>query len=206
MNRNQLGMAIGLTALALLLAGGPVAAVELGQPAPLAAHEMKDVEGRVWTLDKARGERGTLVMFICVHCPFVKTWNSRIAALGAEAAQAGIGVIAVNSNDPARAPQDGVDGMREQIATQKFGFPYVVDTGSQLARAFGAERTPEVFLFDAAGKLAYHGTIDDNAQDESKVESRFLADAIKAVAGGAKPDPAETKALGCTIKLYEEKS
>lgn len=200
---------IAIAALAAIAVGGvaaPGAALSLGDTAPLASREMKGIDGKSWSVAAAGGERGTLVMFICVHCPWVQAWNERIGALGRQAAAAGVGVIAVNSNDPGRASQDGVEGMRAQADEHGFAFPYVVDAGSALARAYGAQRTPEVFLFDGAGKLAYRGTIDDNAHDEKAVEERFLARAIAAVAAGAAPDPAETKALGCSIKLYPEAS
>ena len=82
-----------------------------------------------------------------------------------------------------------------------FGFPYVVDSTSKVARAYGASRTPEAFLFDASGKLVYHGTIDDNAQEPDKVQSRYLKDALTAVSSGQDVAVKETKALGCGIKF-----
>jgi hypothetical protein len=195
-----------IVALPALVAVAPAAALDLGDAPPHASRRMTGIDGEQWSVEKTAGERGTLIMFICVHCPWVKAWNDRIAALGKQAVAAGIGVIAVNSNDPGRASQDAIEGMRGQAEAHGFAFPYVVDEGSLLARAYGAQRTPEVYLFDAVGRLAYHGTIDDNAHDADAVEERFLAKAIEAVATGSKPDPAETKALGCTIKLYPEKS
>lgn len=192
---------IRLVVLATLVAAAPVSALDLGTPIPLASHAMPDVDGREWSVTAVSGERGTLVMFICVHCPWVQKWNSRIGALGRAAGEAGIGVIAVNSNDARRVPQDGPAGMKKQSAEHGFAFPYVIDRGSTLARAFGAQRTPEVYLFDAAGGLAYRGTIDDNADDERSVDEHFLRDAITAVAAGRRPEPASTKALGCTIKM-----
>lgn len=189
-------------AVLCLFAVSPSAAVELGAPIPLAEHSMADVDGKRWSVGEVSGQKGTLVMFICVHCPWVQKWNARIGDLGRGARAAGIGVIAVNANDPKRVPQDGPDGMRRQIATNGFEFPYVIDNGSTLTRAYGAQRTPEVFLFDAKGALVYHGTVDDNADDVEDVEQHFLRDAIAAVAAGKQPDPRETKALGCNIKMY----
>ncbi len=192
-------------ALALVLAmATPLSALELGAQIPYASHSMVDVDARRWTVGQVSAERGTLVLFICVHCPWVKRWNGRIAALGAFAKSSGIGVIALNSNDPRRMTQDGVDGMRQQIEAHGFEFPYVVDSGSVMARGFGAQRTPEAYLFDAAGALVYHGTVDDNAADPDAVGTHFLRDAIVSVALGKRPALAETKALGCTIKLYPE--
>ena len=85
-------------------------------------------------------------------------------------------------------------------------FPYVVDATSDVARAFGASRTPEVFLFDAKGKLVYHGAVDDNAKDESAVQSRWLNDAVEAVAAGKNVAVRETKAMGCGIKYRDKKT
>lgn len=195
---------VAVSLVLLLLASSPAAAINLGAPMPLAAHAMADVDGRRWSVGEVRGQRGTLVLFICVHCPWVQKWNQRIGDLGRQAREAGIGVIAVNANDPARVPQDGAGGMRRQSEANGFEFPYVIDSGSTLTRAYGAQRTPEVYLFDAAGELAYHGTIDDDADKPARVEQHFLRDAIAAVAAGKQPDPRESKALGCTIKMYPD--
>ena len=105
-----------------------------------------------------------LVVFTCNACPYAKAWEERIVALGNEYRAQGIGAIAINANDPAIVAGDSYDGMQEVAKERNLQFPYVVDAGSQVARAFGATRTPEAFLFDAEGKLVYHGTIDDNHQ------------------------------------------
>ncbi len=191
-------------AAGLVFAAAPLAALDLGASIPLASHAMVDADGRKWSVGEVEGERGTLVIFICVHCPWVQKWNDRIGDLGRAARSAGIGVIAVNANDARKVPQDGPAGMRRQRDEHRFEFPYVIDAGSVLARAYGAQRTPEVYLFDAAGVLAYRGTIDDNADDAAAVEQHFLRDAIAAVAAGKPADPSETKAFGCTIKMYPE--
>lgn len=195
-------MRVGFAALALLLAVLPATALDLGAEMPLAAHAMEDGAGRRWSVAETRGERGALVMFICVHCPWVQKWNGRIAELGRAARAVQIGVIAVNSNDVKRVPQDGPANMQKQARQHGFEFPYVIDRASTLARAFGAQRTPEVFLFDSAGRLVYRGTIDDNADDAAAVDEHFLRDAIAALAAGRAPQPAVTKAFGCTIKMY----
>ena len=92
--------------------------------------------------------------------------------------------------------------MVQRAKERDFQFPYVVDAGSTVARAFGAERTPEAFLFAADGTLVYHGTIDDNAEDASQVKQHFLRDALEAVATSQPVTVKETKALGCSIKFY----
>ncbi len=194
------GIAIALVAVLT----SPTFGLDLGAPMPMASHAMKDVDGRQWETGSVATTSGTLVIFMCVHCPWVQKWNQRIAELGELARQSGLGVIGVNSNDPARMTQDGPDGMRRQIEENGFNFPYVIDRGSVMARAYGAQRTPEAYLFDGRGMLVYRGTIDDNANDPAAVGDHFLRDAIGSVTAGRLPDPAETKALGCTIKMYPE--
>ncbi len=207
--------------LALILAGDPSAAVTtpvaaapaapaasdrparlaLGEEAPATSREMMGVNGKAVSLDSVTGEKGLMVMFTCNHCPYVKAWQSRMVELAKAAREKKIGVIFVNSNDPAIVDGDSMEGMKALAKEAKYRFPYVQDTGAVLARAFGATRTPEVFLFDADGKLAYHGAVDDSSQDAEAVTKTFLADAIRAVAAGEAVDVAETKAIGCTIKF-----
>ena len=110
-------------------------------------------------------------------------------------------MVAVNANDPSAAAEDGYDGMVSRAKEKGFAFPYVVDATSGVAKAFGATRTPEAFLFDKDGKLAYHGAVDDNMQDATKVEKSYLKDALDAVAGGKAVPVAETKSIGCSIKF-----
>ncbi|GAB4222441.1 MAG: thioredoxin family protein [Acidobacteriota bacterium] len=186
-----------LFAIPVPLAGG----LSLGDAPPLADVKMRSVDGREVSLADVRGEKGTLVIFTCNECPYVKGWESRTVALANRALERGIGVIAVNSNDPGKSRGDGFEQMQERARRTGMRYPYVVDEGSRLARAFGATRTPEVFLFDAEGRLVYHGTIDDNVKDPEAVREHFLADAIEAVVEGRPVPRAETKALGCSIKF-----
>jgi peroxiredoxin len=193
-----------LTALAVATAlSAPAAALPLGAAPPQREVKMRNVDGRELSLADVAGAKGTLVIFTCNHCPWSRAWETRIAALGNAYAQRGIGVIAINANDPAGHAEDGFDEMVKRAKQRDFQFPYVVDAGSKVARAFGAERTPEAFLFDAEGKLVYHGTIDDNAEDASEVKQHFLGDALEAVTSGKPVAQKETKALGCSIKFYE---
>ena len=145
-----------LAAFAIVgLAAGSQAgvALTLGDRAPAADVKMKNVDGRELTIGEVAGARGTLVIFSCNHCPWVKAWEQRLAELGNACKAKGIGVIVVNPNDPAAYPEDSFEGMQERAKARGFQFPYVVDSTSGVARAFGATRTPEAFLFDAAGVL-----------------------------------------------------
>jgi hypothetical protein len=175
--------------------------LKIGEAGPLATTKMKNVDGKQISIADVRKPKGTLVVFSCNHCPWAKAWESRIVALGNAATKRGVGVIVINSNDPAAYPEDAWDVMKERARQRKMQYPYVVDATSDVARAFGASHTPEAFLFDAGGKLVYHGAIDDNAHEPDKVEKRWLQDAVDAVVVGKPVETTETKAMGCSIKL-----
>jgi peroxiredoxin len=198
------------TAAILALAVGAVAhaaepaapaALALGASIPKAGEKMKNVDGKEISIADVKGAKGTLVVFTCNACPWAKAWEDRIVALGNDYQKKGIGVIAINSNDPGKVAEDAYEPMKSRATEKGFAFPYVVDATSGVARAFGATRTPEAFLFDSKGALVYHGTIDDNAQEPAKVKDRYLADALNALATGAEISTKETKALGCGIKF-----
>lgn len=179
---------------------GPLA---IGADMVMADTEMANVDGRVVTLAGAKGDKGTLVIFTCNHCPYAKAWEARISDVGNAAMKMGFGVVAVNPNDPVSYPEDGPEEMKARSAELGFEFPYVVDATSDVARAFGASKTPEVFLFDADDKLVYYGAVDDNYRDANDVEAHYLQDAIKAVAAGQPVEKKVTKALGCSIKFRQ---
>lgn len=190
-----------IVAAVLLAAPTAAGALAIGDAMPSAGVEMLDVAGKQITLAGVAGEKGTLVVFTCNHCPFAKAWEGRIVALGNEFSGRGVGVVAINSNDPRVAADDGYESMQARAREKGYGFPYAVDATSGVARAFGATRTPEIFLFDAGGKLVYHGAVDDDSEDAAAVDKHYLRDALDALVAG-KPIPlAETKALGCSIKF-----
>jgi peroxiredoxin len=175
----------------------------LGSKAPDAAAKtkMKNVDGKMVSIADVAGKAGTLVVFTCNHCPFAKDWEQRIVELANTYAGKGIGVVLVNANDPTTHPEDGYEEMQTRAKSRGMKIPYVVDATSGVARAFGASVTPEAFLFDKSGKLAYHGTIDDNRKEPDKVKVRYLKDALDAVVAGKAPAVPETKGLGCGIKF-----
>ena len=185
-------------AVSAVPAGGALA---IGASIPMADIKMKGVDGKDVAIADVKRPAGTLVVFTCNHCPFAKLWESRLVELGNAYLTKGVGVIAVNANDPGVAAEDSYDVMQNRAKDGGMLFPYVVDATSNLARAFGATRTPEAFLFDKDGKLVYHGAIDDNAAEPSKVENAYLRSALEAVVGGREVAVKETKSIGCTIKF-----
>jgi thiol-disulfide isomerase/thioredoxin len=198
-----------LAGVAALAAAGPSTAgakpLALGGKAPLATTEMKSVDGTTTSIAKVAGKKGTLVIFTCNSCPWVKAWESRMAEIGNAWVRKDVGVIMINPNDPSQSTEDGFEEMVVRAKKLGIAFPYAVDATSDIARAFGATRTPEAYLFDANGRLVYHGAIDDNARKPGEVTERYLADALNAVAAGKDVAITETKALGCTIKFRAAK-
>lgn len=176
--------------------------IKLGDKAPMTDVKMKNVDGKQVSIADVTGKNGTLVIFSCNHCPFVKAWEQRITELGNTYRGKGVGVIQINSNDPAVQAPDGYEEMQARSKERGFQFPYVVDEKSAVALAFGASRTPEFFLFDKDGKLVYHGALDDN-KDAAKASQHYLKDALEAVLAGKPVAIAETKAIGCTIKFHK---
>ncbi len=196
-------------AAAAALATAPAARAEgiaLGDLAPMATEPMKNVDGKTVTLESVKGAKGTLVVFTCNHCPWAQAWETRIIELGNTYKKKGVGAIAINSNDPEAYPEDGFADMQKRAKQRKIAYPYVVDETSAVAVAFGASHTPEAFVFDADGKLVYHGGIDDNAKKPREVKERWLKNALDAVVAGKGVPMAETKAFGCGIKFRKTAS
>jgi len=173
-------------------------------PASVKDVKMLSVTGDRLSIADVRGPKGTLVIFSCNSCPWVKAWETRIAEVGNWARKQGIGVIMINSNDPAKSPEDSYEVMQQRAKERGFEFPYVVDATSDVARAFGATHTPEFFLFDAAGKLVYTGALDDNARNPEAVKERYVKNAIEALLEGRPVPVAQTRSIGCTIKFREK--
>jgi peroxiredoxin len=146
------------------------------------------------------GKKAVAVIFSCNHCPYVRAWEDRIVQIQTDYSDKGVQLIAINANDASKAPDDNFPKMKERAREKHFNFPYLRDETQEVARAYGAERTPEVFLFDTDGLLRYHGTIDDNYDDPKAVKVRYLRDALDAVIGGRSVQIAETRPVGCTVK------
>src|ERR1700754_4538191 len=136
----------------------------------------------------------------CTHCPYVIAYEPRIVALAQEYAPKKVGWFAVNANDATRYPDDGMQPMKARALDRGFPFPYVRDDSQAFVRALGARFTPEVFVFDAARKLRYHGRIDDNHRDASHVTSHDLRNALDALIAGKTPPVTQTTAFGCSVK------
>jgi len=173
----------------------------IGKAMPLKTKTLPSVSGTQISIASVKGAKGTLVMFWCNTCPWVKRYEDRMVALAREYMERGIGVIAINPNDPVAYPGDSMAEMKRQAENNDYSFPYVADPGSEVAVAFGAKRTPQAFLFNTSDVLVYQGAFDDSPSDEGKVGAAYLKDALDALLGDKPIAMTETKAFGCTIKF-----
>lgn len=174
--------------------------LEIGAKAPLTDVEVTDVSGEVLTLEEVAGENGLLVNFSCNTCPWVKAWEDRYNPIAKLAEENDIGVIALNPNAAIRDDGESMEDMQQRAKASNYEFYYALDSQAQLAEAFGATRTPDIFLFNSDMELVYTGAIDDNAKSAEEVENPFLKNAIQNMVAGNDIDPQVTKSLGCTIK------
>lgn len=166
--------------------------------------ELKNVDGSMISMADYEDAKGFAVIFTCNHCPYAQAWEQRIIDLHKKYAPKGYPVIAINPNDPELQPEDSFEAMQERAEEKDYPFPYIFDAEQTVYKKYGATRTPHVFLLDKKSdgklKVAYIGAIDDNYKNAEKVKKPFLANAIDALIKGNKPDPAFTKAIGCSIK------
>lgn len=169
----------------------------LAEKAP--SFTLPGVDGRDHSLGDYRDADVLVLIQSCNHCPYVQAWEGRMKAIAGDYAGGGVRVVAVSSNDAANYPEDSFEEMKKRAERQRFNFDYLYDADQSFARALGAERTPEVFVFDRDRRLVYHGAIDDN-RDETAVTTRYLRDALDGVLAGDEPPVAETAPVGCTVK------
>lgn len=171
----------------------------LGTEAPTFA--LPDPDGKVWSFDDVAGPRGTLVAFVCNHCPYVRHIAPKLGEVAAGWIEAGIGIIGINSNDTASHPDDRPEHMATQAREWNWTFPYVTDEDQSAALAYRAACTPDFFLFDADRRLAYRGRFDAaRPRNDIPVTGEELDAAIRAVLAG-QPIPADQyPSIGCNIK------
>ncbi|MDO8518733.1 MAG: thioredoxin family protein [Deltaproteobacteria bacterium] len=162
--------------------------------------ELKDPYGKLYRSSDLSGPKGVLVAFTCNHCPYAQAIWPRLIRLAQAAEKIGVNTVGINPNIHPGYPEDAPHKMELKIKEWGISFPYLVDETQKVALTFKAQCTPDLYLFDAAQKLVYHGRLDDNWQDESKVKRQELKEAIEALAGG-KPIPTDQKpCMGCSIK------
>jgi peroxiredoxin len=161
-------------------------------------------DGEIWTLEKARGPRGTLVMFICNHCPYVKAIRPRLVNDLRELKMLGVNAVAIMSNDPADYKEDSYLYMQAVAREFDFPFPYLVDVTQDVAKAYGAVCTPDFFGFNADLELQYRGRFDESRKETALESTRDLFHAMKRVAETGGGPLEQIPSIGCSIKWISE--
>jgi peroxiredoxin len=161
--------------------------------------DLPGVDGQQHNLDDYADKPALAVVWSCNHCPYVQAWEERMISLQREFGDRGFELVAISSNDADNYPEDSFEAMKERATQQGFNFDYLYDEDQSVLNAYGAERTPEVFLFDRGRGLVYHGAIDDS-REEDEVTERYLRDAIEAVLADEEPPVSDTPPVGCTVK------
>jgi peroxiredoxin len=173
------------------------AMVPLGSPLP--AVSLPDVDGQHLDLQAYRGGQPLLVVFACNHCPYVRHVEQLLAQMVNTADR--LRTVAINPNDPVSHPDDGPEGMREQIRRAGWTFPYLIDVTQDVAREFGAVCTPDFFLYDDAGRLSYRGAFDTSTpKNDQPLDGHLLSEAIDAVIMGRPAPEPQRPSMGCGIK------
>jgi len=171
------------------------------KPGDKAVHfELPGVDDRSHALADYADKEAVAVIFTCNHCPYARAWEDRLIGIQADFDARGVQLVAICSNDANKYPDDSLPRMKERSEDKGFNFPYLYDESQEVARAYGAERTPEIFLFEKGGTLRYHGTVDDNYDDTAAVKAHYLREALEEVLEGREPSTEETTPVGCTIK------
>jgi peroxiredoxin len=162
--------------------------------------ELPGVDDELHSLADYTDKKALVVLFSCNHCPYVRAWEDRMVQIQADYASQGVQFIAINANDTDKYPADSLPKMKERAQEKGFNFPYLFDETQEVARYYGAERTPEIFVFNRVGVLQYHGALDDNYDDPDAVTQEYLRDALDAILAEKTPATAKTAPVGCTIK------
>jgi peroxiredoxin len=167
---------------------------------PIHHFTLTDPSGKLYDSRGLLGTTGLLVAFTCNHCPYAIAVWPRLIRLAVDARLLGIETVAINPNIHPGYPDDAPEKMKDKIAEWNIPFPYLVDETQSIAHAFQAQCTPDLFLFDAAGRLVYHGRIDNNWKDEAGVTRHELRDAVKQLAAGQPIEQRQYPSMGCSIK------
>jgi thioredoxin-related protein len=193
-------LVLPLFAAATLLAFTTGEPIKIGSTMPRADLKMQDISGKTISMKEAKKDHGVLVMFSCNTCPYVIRNQARTKAISLYAQKMNVGVILLNSNEAYRGNEDSYAAMQQYAREQQYQWSYVVDKNHEVADAFGANRTPECFLFDKNLTLVYHGAIDDSPSDVSSIKRHHLQEAINEMVAGKEVTVKESRSVGCVIK------
>lgn len=171
--------------------------LKIGSKAP--NFNLPAVDGKTYSIDSFSDKQALIVIFSCNHCPYVRAYEDRIIQIQNDYKDK-LQIVAINSNDTTNYPEDSFEEMIKRANEKKFNFPYLRDESQEVAKAYGATHTPEIFLFDKDRKLVFHGKIDDNWQDPTSVKSPYLRNAVEELLANKPISVPETFTIGCTIK------
>ncbi len=181
------------------MAETPSTMLELGTRAP--EFRLRDTDGREVALADFKDRKALLVMFICNHCPFVKHVQAELVRVGRDYQPRGVGVVAISSNDVGQYPDDGPAAMAQEKQRAGYTFPYLFDDTQEVAKAYRAACTPDLYLFDGQQKLVYRGQLDDSRPgNKVPVTGRDLRRALDAVLAGEPVEAKQRASVGCNIK------
>ncbi len=169
----------------------------------VADFKLKNLDGKWVSMSDYTDAKGYIIIFTCNHCPYAKLYEERIIALNNIYKPKGYPVIAINPNDTEVQPEDSFENMKVRAKEKGFTFPYLIDESQQVAKAFGATRTPDVFIVNKENKkmkLAYKGAIDDNHKNAAEAQKKYVEMAVNDLLQGKKAGTNNTKAIGCSIK------
>ncbi len=172
--------------------------LQIGEAAP--DFKLPGVDGKDYSLESFKDEALLVVVFTCNHCPYVIGSEDRVKALCADYAPRGLAMVAINSNETENHPTDSLEHMKERAREKAFRFPYLRDDSQDVARAYGALRTPHFYLFNKERKLRYTGRMDDNPREPGRESTSELRDAIDALLEGKAPPAPLTNPIGCNVK------
>jgi peroxiredoxin len=170
--------------------------IAIGAQAP--EFQLPDTDGGKWSASDS-GAPATVVVFTCNHCPYALAWHDRLADAARDYADRGVRFLAINANDAERYPRDSYDAMKVRVAGEDWPMPYLHDATQEVAHAYDAKVTPDVFVLDSERRLRYRGAPDADYDDPSQ-HAEWLREALDAVLAGSEPSRAETKPVGCSIK------
>ncbi len=165
--------------------------------------QLKNVDGKMVSLADFKSAKGFIVVFTCNHCPFAKAYEQRILDLDKKYAKLGYPVIAINPNNKEMVEEDAPEKMAERAKAKNYTFPYLYDESQEIAKNFGATRTPHVFVLTKSSSdflVQYIGAIDDNSDDATAVKTKYVENALKEIMANKPVSQATTKAIGCGIK------
>lgn len=186
----------------VLVAGAPIGnGYDIGDT--VADFKLKNVDGKMVSMSDMKDAKGFIVIFDCNTCPYSKAYNERIIGLNNKYAAQGFPVIAINANDALESPGDSYEKMVNVARKKGYTFPYLMDDSQTVARTYGATNTPHVYVINRVGKelkVAYIGTIDDNARNANAVTKKYVEEAVDALLAGKSVPTTRTKAIGCGIK------